>query len=442
MAIAGVMEKLGGGSLRQWQRRYFVLRGTSLDYFDTADDKVPTKPTSDAAEIAKFAVAAKQKGTIDVTAARVLDRGAFGGGAPSFSVDGRNVKKGHKEYFLRCPGVQGSDEKWQWLHALMAAAGRYPFLAEACADDSAKTLARIRESKLGRAGVIDVPGNDTCADCDAPLPTWTINGGEAGAFICIECVGVHRSLWANRCKEVHLDEWRDDEVAFITDRGNRNVNATLEAMQVPGAPPKPVKALSSRAVREAFIKAKYDLRTFAAANKAAGDGDGDAAPATEGAVAVGAEGLARDSSVSAEAGAAGPTGNTTGAAGSGNAPAPGKYAGVLMLMLEGTTGASAEGAVACLANGFQHVESKPAKAQGGADGAWNEMLSLGTDTLRRPLALTFTDEARKDALGAAEIELPEGLGGDMTKVVVPLQGPMVKGAAATVSLSVLFNALT
>lgn len=38
----------------------------------------------------------------------------------------------------------------------------------------------------------DIPGNDICAECNAPEPEWaSLN---LGILLCIECSGVHRNL--------------------------------------------------------------------------------------------------------------------------------------------------------------------------------------------------------------------------------------------------------
>lgn len=37
-----------------------------------------------------------------------------------------------------------------------------------------------------------IPGNDACAECNAPDPDWaSLN---LGVLMCIECSGVHRNL--------------------------------------------------------------------------------------------------------------------------------------------------------------------------------------------------------------------------------------------------------
>lgn len=47
-----------------------------------------------------------------------------------------------------------------------------------------------------------VPGNDKCADCDAPEPDWaSLN---LGVLVCIECSGIHRNLGVHISKVCHL----------------------------------------------------------------------------------------------------------------------------------------------------------------------------------------------------------------------------------------------
>ena len=52
-----------------------------------------------------------------------------------------------------------------------------------------------------------LPGNDKCADCNNPNPTWaSIN---IGILICIKCSGIHRKLGSHisRVKSLELDDW-------------------------------------------------------------------------------------------------------------------------------------------------------------------------------------------------------------------------------------------
>ncbi|KAI3448799.1 hypothetical protein Pfo_005464 [Paulownia fortunei] len=104
-------------------------------------------------------------------------------------------------------------------------------------------------------------GNRICADCGSPDPKWV--SLSIGAFICIKCSGVHRSLGVHISKvlSVKLDEWTNEQVdALIEMGGNTAVNLKYEA-KIPDNFRK-LKPDSSTEERTDFIRRKYELHQF------------------------------------------------------------------------------------------------------------------------------------------------------------------------------------
>jgi hypothetical protein len=87
--------------------------------------------------------------------------------------------------------------------------------------------------------ILETEGNDKCADCNTPNPSWSVTN--VGTFICIQCAGktlfkfqtkgVHRNLGAHISKilSTKLDLWPKESVEFVKTRGNNIVNSELES---------------------------------------------------------------------------------------------------------------------------------------------------------------------------------------------------------------------
>ncbi|KAL1811700.1 hypothetical protein ACET3Z_021765 [Daucus carota] len=108
--------------------------------------------------------------------------------------------------------------------------------------------------------------NKICADCGTQDPKWV--SSNIGAFICIQCSGVHRSLGVHISKvfSVKLDEWTNEDVdALESLGGNKAVNYKYES-SMPDNFKKP-NPDSSIEERTDYIRRKYVLQQFLKADE-------------------------------------------------------------------------------------------------------------------------------------------------------------------------------
>lgn len=120
--------------------------------------------------------------------------------------------------------------------------------------------------------ILDIPGNDRCADCGAQEPKWaSIN---LGITLCIECAGIHRSLGVqlSKVRSLTLDTevWSPEIVNLMISLGNNSVNSAYLASYKGQIPE--LESDSEHEVRRNWIRAKYLLKSFMRPSNEGSDG--------------------------------------------------------------------------------------------------------------------------------------------------------------------------
>lgn len=305
--------------------------------------------------------------------------------------------------------------KWRWMGALWEATETYQTPDRRASEQPAGgeevpsgPSDRLRHSPL--YSLLCLPENQTCADCGKPHPTWCVLA-PYGVFICIDCIGVHRQLWANKCREVELDLWPEEDIVFMRSRGNRIANEELEfdIESYTGSVEKPDPA-SSTAIREDFIHKKYVERLFACADRFDQRDKPNLTKALKNSTSAFLH-FSNDLAMTIT-----PYTNC----------GPPQYSGVVLVVVHhmvcrdtpfsGFGWWSNRAITAVLSNGYQEVrtqtEAKPtpnANRQGYTV-TWNETVQIGVVDRTQPISLTVVSKERSPRLlAAAEFVLPSNI---------------------------------
>ncbi|KAJ5301041.1 uncharacterized protein N7443_006043 [Penicillium atrosanguineum] len=119
---------------------------------------------------------------------------------------------------------------------------------------------QLRHEKALAELVRSVPGNDRCADCDAPSPGWA--SWNMGIFLCMRCGAIHRKLGTHisKVKSLSMDTWSAEQVDSMKSHGNLLMNKIYNPKNI--KPPVPTDVDEADSSMERFIRQKYQYRSL------------------------------------------------------------------------------------------------------------------------------------------------------------------------------------
>jgi len=105
--------------------------------------------------------------------------------------------------------------------------------------------------------LLQLSGNEMCADCGQLNPTWASTN--LGVFICITCSGCHRQMGTHisKVKSISLDRWNSVELRQMETFGNKNVNDRASILMRGRGLIESIEPNCTREERMNFIVQKY-----------------------------------------------------------------------------------------------------------------------------------------------------------------------------------------
>ncbi|PRP86998.1 ArfGAP with SH3 domain, ankyrin repeat and PH domain 1 [Planoprotostelium fungivorum] len=140
----------------------------------------------------------------------------------------------------------------EWFNVIHNACEAIMFKTLGASQTKEEKTRRLPPEKSELSRLMQLPGNDVCADCGAPDPEWASTN--LGIFICISCSGIHRSLGVHvsKVRSVYLDDWAPEHIeAMVTSGGNNKSNESRVVNRTK------ITKDTDAMTRDKYIRSKY-----------------------------------------------------------------------------------------------------------------------------------------------------------------------------------------